>query len=82
MGKIQVLSFGAAADRAGLRCTEVPVSDQAKLAEICLLLTKRPPIFFPLRDTLAFAKNGVYAGMEAAFSPGEEVPVLSPVSGG
>ena len=82
MGKIQVLFFGAAADRAGLRCTEVPVSDQAKLAEIWPVLTDMHPGLAPMRDTLAFAVNGEYARMEDAVSAGDEVAVMPPVSGG
>jgi molybdopterin converting factor small subunit len=35
-----------------------------------------------MRDTLAFAVNGEYARMEDAISPGDEVAVLPPVSGG
>jgi molybdopterin converting factor subunit 1 len=82
VGKIQVLFFGAAADRAGLRRTEVSVSDRAKLAEIWPVLTEKHPSLAPMRDTLAFAVNGEYARMEDAISPGDEVAVLPPVSGG
>jgi molybdopterin converting factor small subunit len=35
-----------------------------------------------MRDTLAFAVNGEYARMDALVSPGDEVAVLPPVSGG
>jgi molybdopterin converting factor small subunit len=35
-----------------------------------------------MRDTLAFAVNGEYARAEAKVSPGDEVAVLPPVSGG
>jgi molybdopterin converting factor small subunit len=35
-----------------------------------------------MRDTLAFAVNGEYARMDAGVSPGDEVAVLPPVSGG
>jgi molybdopterin converting factor subunit 1 len=82
VGKIQVLFFGAAADRAGLRRIEVPVSDRAKLAEIWPVLTDLHPSLAPMRDTLAFAVNGEYARMEDVISPGDEVAVLPPVSGG
>jgi molybdopterin converting factor small subunit len=35
-----------------------------------------------MRETLAFAVNGEYARMEDTVSPGDEVAVLPPVSGG
>jgi molybdopterin converting factor subunit 1 len=79
---VKVLFFGAAADRAGVRQIEVPLSDQAKLAEIWPVLTDMYPDLAPMRDTLAFAVNGEYARMEDAISPGDEVAVLPPVSGG
>jgi molybdopterin converting factor subunit 1 len=79
---IKVLFFGAAADRAGTRETELEVEDDATLAEIWPLLAARHPDLGPMRDTLAFAVNGEYARGEDAVSPGDEVAVLPPVSGG
>ena len=79
---VKVLFFGAAADRAGARQIEVPLSDQAKLAEIWPVLTDMYPDLAPMRDTLAFAVNGEYARMDERVDPGDEVAVLPPVSGG
>jgi molybdopterin converting factor subunit 1 len=79
---IKVLLFGAAADRAGTRETELPVDDGVTLAEIWPLLAGRHPDLAPMRDTLAFAVNGEYARGDARVSPGDEVAVLPPVSGG
>ena len=79
---IRVLLFGAAADRAGTRETELDVQDSATLAEIWPLLTERHPDLEPMRGTLAFAVNGEYARPGDAVSPGDEVAVLPPVSGG
>ena len=79
---IKVLLFGAAADRAGTREIELPVDEGVTLAEIWPLLTGRHPDLAPLRDTLAFAVNGEYARGDAGISPGDEVAVLPPVSGG
>jgi molybdopterin converting factor subunit 1 len=78
---IKVLLFGAAADRAGTREVELPVDD-GTLAELWTLLVERHPDLAPMRDTLAFAVNGEYARMDAGVSPGDEVAVLPPVSGG
>ena len=78
---IRVLLFGAAADRAGTREVELFVDD-GTLAELWPLLANRYPALAPMRDTLAFAVNGEYARMNALVSPGDEVAVLPPVSGG
>lgn len=74
--------FGAAADRAGTRQTEVPVGEEATLGELWPILADQHPGLTEMRDTLAFAVNGEYARMEDAVQPGDEVAVLPPVSGG
>ena len=79
---IKVLLFGAAADRAGTRETELPVDEGLTLAEIWPLLAERHPDLAPMRDTLAFAVNGEYARPDAGVSDGDEIAVLPPVSGG
>lgn len=82
MAEVRVLLFGAAADRAGTRQTEVPVGNETTLGDLWPALTDRHPGLAEMRDTLAFAVNGEYARMEDAVSPGDEVAVLPPVSGG
>ena len=81
MDGIRVLLFGAAADRAGTRDTEIPAGE-ITLQELWPLLTERHPDLSPMRDTLAFAVNGEYARGDFRVSPGDEVAVLPPVSGG
>ena len=76
-----MLLFGAAADRAGTRETQVPTGETT-LEELWLLLAERHPGLSPMRDTLAFAVNGEYARGDTLISPGDEVAVLPPVSGG
>jgi molybdopterin converting factor subunit 1 len=78
---VKVLLFGAAADRAGTRETQVPAGE-ITLEELWLLLAERHPGLSPMRDTLAFAVNGEYARGDTRLSPGDEVAVLPPVSGG
>ena len=79
---VTVLLFGAAADRAGTRQTELDVESAATLDDLWPLLEERHPALSPMRDTLAFAVNGEYARGEDLVSPGDEVAVLPPVSGG
>ena len=79
---IRVLLFGAAADRAGTREIELPLDNGVTLSVVWPLLTEKHPDLAPMRDTLAFAVNGEYARGDAGVSPGDEVAVLPPVSGG
>ena len=79
---VKVLFFGAAADRVGTRKAEVPVNGGATLGDLWTLLEDQHPSLSPMRDTLAFAVNGEYARMDEPVSPGDEVAVLPPVSGG
>ena len=81
MDGVKVLLFGAAADRAGAREVELP-ADGGTLADLWTALAERHPELVPMRDTLAFAVNGEYARMGERVSPGDEVAVLPPVSGG
>ena len=52
------------------------------MAFLRFVLARRHPDLVPMRDTLAFAINGEYARGDAGVSPGDEVAVLPPVSGG
>jgi len=79
---VKVLLFGAAADRAGTRQIEVPIGEETTLGELWPVLEDRHPGLVPMSDTLAFAVNGEYARMEDLVTPGDEVAVLPPVSGG
>ncbi|CAA9473983.1 MAG: Molybdopterin synthase sulfur carrier subunit [uncultured Rubrobacteraceae bacterium] len=79
---VEVLLFGAAADRAGTRKVQLEVGEGATLAEVWPMLAERHPSLSPMRDTLAFAVNGEYARMDGRVEPGDEVAVLPPVSGG
>jgi molybdopterin synthase sulfur carrier subunit len=81
MDGIKVLLFGAAADRAGTRETHVEAG-RITLDELWPLLLEHHPDLSPMRDTLAFAVNGEYARWDTTVSPGDEVAVLPPVSGG
>ncbi len=79
---VEVLLFGAAADRAGTRKVRLEVEEGTTLAEVWPLLAEKHPSLSSMRDTLAFAVNGEYAKMDGRVEPGDEVAVLPPVSGG
>lgn len=79
---VRMLFFGAAADRTGVRETELPLPEVGSLDSLWASLAESYPALSPMRDTLAFAVNGEYATAEARVSAGDEVAVLPPVSGG
>ncbi|HET7477933.1 MAG TPA: MoaD/ThiS family protein [Rubrobacteraceae bacterium] len=79
---VKVLLFGAAADAAGTRQLELRLDNAGTLHDLWPLLESQHPGLSPMRDTLAFAVNGEYARMDDRVSPGDEVAVLPPVSGG
>ena len=82
MDGVKVLLFGAAADQAGTRQTELPVDNEATIGDLWSALADQYPGLTPMRDIIAFAVNGEYARAEDKVSPGDEVAVLPPVSGG
>lgn len=80
-GNIKILLFGVAADLAGTRQVEIAASETT-LDELWPVLAEKHPGLAPMRGNLAFAVNGEYARGNANVSPGDEVAVLPPVSGG
>ena len=82
MDGVKVLLFGAAADQAGTRQTKLPVDSEATIGDLWSALADQHPGLTPMRDIIAFAVNGEYARAEDKVSPGDEVAVLPPVSGG
>ncbi len=80
-GNVKVLLFGAAADLAGTRQVEIATAGTT-LEELWPVLAEQHPGLAPMRANLAFAVNGEYARGDATVSPGDEVAVLPPVSGG
>jgi molybdopterin converting factor subunit 1 len=79
---VEVLLFGAAADRAGTRKVQLEIEEGSTLADVWPQLAEMYPDLSSMRDTLAFAVNGEYARMDGRVDPGDEVAVLPPVSGG
>lgn len=80
-GSVKVQFFGAAADLAGARETELQ-SGETTLEELWELLVENHPGLSPMRKNLAFAVNEEYARGGDRVQPGDEVAVLPPVSGG
>ena len=75
--KVQVRLFAALRERAGSRSVELELPDGAVLGDVwpALGLGDEPP-------GLLFAVNRAYAERGVQLSPGDEVAVIPPVSGG
>ena len=81
MESVKIRFFGAAADLAGTRETELPAGETT-VEGLWALLAERHPGLSPMQKNLAFAVNEEYARGEDPVKPGDEVAVLPPVSGG
>ncbi len=79
---VSVKFFGAAADLAGTREVELPVKEGTTLGDLWSTIAERYPALSPMRDSLAYAINSEYARWTDTVTPGVEVAVLPPVSGG
>lgn len=81
-GTVSVRFFGAAADLADTREAEVPVETGTTLGGLWTVVAERYPALSPMRDSLAYSINNEYARWTDTVTPGDEVAVLPPVSGG
>jgi molybdopterin synthase catalytic subunit len=80
--KIQLLAFASAADALGTDQLEVEIPSPATVSALGALLRARFPALEPLWPRLAVAVDGELAAADRALSPGVEVALLPPVSGG
>ncbi len=79
---VKIKFFGAAADLAGTRETEMQVQDGATLGELWTDMADQHPEIVPMKDSLAYAINNEYARWTDTVEPGDEIAILPPVSGG
>jgi len=77
-----VLFFGILKDLAGREGESLSLPDGATLKDILGHLEKRVPGLQGLLPSIAVSINQEYAGPESKLSPGDEIALLPPVSGG
>jgi molybdopterin converting factor subunit 1 len=79
---VTVRLFAAIKERAGARQVTVHLPDGASVAELCEQLTRDYPALIPAMPTSIVAVNMQFAAPSQALSPGDEVALFPPVSGG
>ncbi len=80
--KIRVLAFASASDALGAGELPVELPDGSTVGDLRDLLEARHPPLGALWPRLAVAVDGEIVGAGAALTPGSEVALLPPVSGG
>jgi len=78
--KVQVLFFGATADEAGMRETEIDFPEDAKADEVFGEIVDKFPRL--ANHKLLFAVNQEYANGDEVIKDGDELAVFTAVSGG
>ena len=79
---VRVRLFALQRELAGAREVVLEVPDGADVEAAWSALVARHPILAPGRASLRFARNGEYADPTTVLSPGDEVAMIPPVSGG
>jgi molybdopterin converting factor subunit 1 len=80
--QIRVLFFGALKDLAGQGSDSINLPEGATLGDVLEHYESRIPKWRNFAGSMAMSVNQEYAGPEAKLSPGDEVGLLPPVSGG
>ena len=80
--EIRVMLFGSAKEIVGAGEVRLDAGPGATTATLVQSLIERYPRLGPWRGSLRVAVNREYAPGETAVSPGDEVAVIPPVSGG
>lgn len=82
MPKVTVLFFARLSDIAGTRRTELEIGEGLTAGDAYALLAERHPAIAALSDTVMFAVNAEYVSRGHPLSPGDELALIPPVSGG
>jgi len=82
MKGVSVLLFGSVREIVGAGEIELPAGPGETASSLLDALVGRHPGIGPLRASLRVAVNREYAPGDRAVSPGDEIAVIPPVSGG
>lgn len=79
---ITVLLFAQARERAGARALALELPEGSRVADALEAAVRARPALAPLVPHLAVALDGVLVRGDTTLTPGGEVALLPPVSGG
>ena len=79
---ITVLLFSVLRERVGRSSIEVAQPAEATVARILDQLAQDYPAIAEARRTVRVAVNGAYVGADTIVKPGDELALITPVSGG
>jgi molybdopterin converting factor small subunit len=79
---VTVRLFADVAEAAGVRSWRLKVEDGMTIQDVFLALCRAFPPVSSFAGRLLFALNAEYAGPQAPIRPGDEVCLVTPVSGG
>lgn len=74
--------FAGAAELAGVRAWQVKICDGMTIQDVFLRMCHDFPSLSRYEGRLHFALNAEYAGPQTLIGPGDEVCLITPVSGG
>lgn len=77
-----LLYFAQARQLSGVASEVLEISEPMNADALWAEVLGRHPELAPLRSVTRLARNGGFAAADAVFQPGDEVALISPVSGG
>ncbi len=80
--RVRVRLFAALHELAGVRETELDVPESATAQQAFVALQACCPALGKYHSRVVFAINAAYADPSARLSPGDELALIPPVSGG
>jgi len=80
--QVTVRFFALQRQQLGVRQLPLEVGEGATIEEAWSTLCAEQPILAPARDSMRFARNGVYADVTEALADGDELALIPPVAGG
>jgi molybdopterin converting factor subunit 1 len=79
---VKVLFFSILRERTGVRELNLEVGHPMPARQFLDLICEEMPVVLEWRSSLSLAVNRRYAGPDTIVEPGDEVALITPVSGG
>jgi len=79
---VRVLLFSVLREKLGVKELEIPLNDSTTVADLLRQLSDLSPEISLYSGMIRVAVNQVYVDEQATVRPGDEVALITPVSGG